>query len=99
MQQPLGPEGVSTSACRHPAATMSHLIALGERARGDGTPRIDQRLLLEDSSFNHRITQRQRNPRRRDSEYALAFQRAIAFEDAIPMDNGRLDDMSSARRE
>ena len=99
MQQPLGPEGMPTSAGRHPAATMSHLIALGERTRGDGTPRIDQRLLLEDSSFNHRITQRQRNPRRRDSEYALAFQRAIAFEDAIPMDNGRLDDMSSARRE
>ncbi len=99
MQQPLDSEAMSTLAGRQPAATMSHLIALGERARGDGTPRIDQRLLLEDSSFNHRITQRQRNPRRRDSEYALAFQRAIAFEDAIPMGNGRLDDMSSARRE
>ncbi len=72
---------------------MSHLIAIGEQARVEGTPRIDQRLLMEDSSFNHRITQRQRNPRRRDSEYALAFQRAIAFEDAIPMD------MSLARRE
>jgi hypothetical protein len=78
---------------------MSHLIALGERARGDGTPRIDQRLLLEDSSLNHRITQRQRNPRRRDSEYAQAFQRAIGFEDDVPIGNGRLEDMSSARRE
>ncbi len=99
MQQPPDSEAMSTLAGRQPAATMSHLIALGERARGDDTPRIDQRLLLIDSSFNHRITQRQRNPRRRDSDYALAFQRAISFEDAIPMGNGRLDDMSSARRE
>jgi hypothetical protein len=92
-RQSLNPEAVSLLVGRQPAVTMSHLIAVGEQARGEGTPRIDQRLLLEDSSFNHRITQRQRNPRRRDSEYALAFQRAIAFEDAIPMD------MSLARRE
>jgi hypothetical protein len=56
VQQPLDSEAMSTLAGCQPAATMSHLIALGERARGDGTPRIDQRLLLEDSSFNHRIT-------------------------------------------
>ena len=35
---------------------------------------IDPRLLLEDSSFHHRIAQRQRNPRRRDSDYVIAFQ-------------------------
>jgi len=99
VQQPLDSGAMSTLAGRQPAVTMSHLMALGERVRGDGTPRIDQRLLLEDSSFNHRITQRQRNPRRRDSDYAQAFQRATTFEDAIPMDNGRLDEVSLARRE
>ena len=99
VQQPPDSGAMSTLAGRQPAVTMSHLMALGERVRGDGTPRIDQRLLLEDSSFNHRITQRQRNPRRRDSDYAQAFQRAMTFEDAIPMDNGRLDEVSLARRE
>ncbi len=39
------------------AGSMSHLIAVGEQAREDGAPWIDPRLLLEDSSFNHRITQ------------------------------------------
>ena len=54
--------------------TMSGLIATGEHARAAGGLEIDPRLLLEDSSFHHRIAQRQRNPRRRDSAYALAFQ-------------------------
>jgi hypothetical protein len=53
--------------------TMSRLIAVGEHARAAGGLGIDPRLLLEDSSFHHRIAQRQRNPRRRDSEYALAL--------------------------
>jgi hypothetical protein len=65
------------------AVVMSHLIAIGEQARGGGRPRIDQRLLLEDYSLNNRITQRQRNPRRRDSEYAQAFQPAFGVDDGL----------------
>ena len=57
--------------------SMSRLIAVGEQARAAGGLGIDPRLLLEDSSFHHRIAQRQRNPRRRDSEYALAYQQPI----------------------
>jgi hypothetical protein len=54
--------------------TISRLVAVGEQARAEGGMGIDPRLLLEDSSFRHRIAQRQRNPRRRDSDYVLAFQ-------------------------
>ena len=61
--------------------SMGHLIAVGEHARAAGGLGIDPRLLLEDSSFHHRIAQRQRNPRRRDSEYALAYQQPILAAD------------------
>ena len=66
--------------------SMSHLIAVGEHARAAGGLGIDPRLLLEDYSFHHRIAQRQRNPRRRDSEYALAYQPPVlaADRDGLP---------------
>ena len=68
------PRGALRSPLEGEGMTMSRLIMVGEGARAEGGMGIDPRLLLEDSSFHHRIAQRQRNPRRRDSEYVLAFQ-------------------------
>jgi hypothetical protein len=59
------------------SVTFNRLIAAGARApmgdRPPFQPTIDPRLLHEDSSFMHRITQRHRQPRRRDSDYFLQF--------------------------
>ena len=62
-------DGRLLSVVRAPDNTFGELISSGGHVQGIAPPLIDPRLLNEDSSFNHRITQRQRNPRRRDSDY------------------------------
>ena len=66
-------DGRLLSVVRAPDNTFGELISLGGHVQGIAPPLIDPRLLNEDSSFNHRITQRQRNPRRRDSDYVRFF--------------------------
>jgi hypothetical protein len=59
------------------SVTFNRLIAAGARVpmgdRPPFQPTIDPRLLHEDSSFMHRITQRHRQPRRRGSDYFRQF--------------------------